>query len=137
MPLLSTHMTTAVRLAKREAEARGQSPTSEHLLFALLWDRSGILPVLDDLGLSEKLEARLARQIDHGDLRHPGDARDLLDRAAKRAAGRGDAHIGFEHVLVEMVMSDTGVAELLEELSVRDAVLGRWNDIYGRDGHAT
>ncbi|MFQ5683126.1 MAG: ATP-dependent chaperone ClpB [Candidatus Binatia bacterium] len=135
----------ALQHAQALAEKRShQAIDAEHLLFALLGQKEGVVPsLLQKLGvpLNTLLEG-LQRALDHLPQVTGGDAgvqtfitprlRKVIERAETAATGLKDEYVSTEHLLLAMVEDNGEAGKLLGDLGIsRDQILKALVDIRG------
>lgn len=119
----STYMGQILTLATREADllGHGRVITNEHVLIALIWDGSGPVTVLSELGVAERIAARLRELMALPTYRpHPDEMATMMRYVRQYMDTHGHEEMGAADTLAAMTHVQTGVvAQVLDELDVR------------------
>jgi len=112
-------------LAEKEAEFMRQPVGSGHFLLAAIWSRRTVLiHALPDLGVGPDVLAREVRR--ELESRTDTSLTTIVHVAMAGARGRGDPHVGIEHVLRATTRRRLGAAaRALETLGLRES-LATW-----------
>lgn len=125
----SPYIGQVLTLAAREADllGHGRVIANEHVLLALIWDGTGPVTVLSELGVAERIDVRVRELIALSAYRPRREEMVAMMRHVREYMDmHGHEEMGAGHTLAAMTHLRTGViAQVLDELDLRDQLRER------------